>query len=305
MHLRYQVEENCFARNVSFVKAIRRREMQLFSGGRKMREGGVKSARRVFEIIELFGRKKQPLRLKHIVEELHYPHSSVAALLKCMTHLGYLSFDQRKHCYSLTGRLASLTSWSVSDSFETGIVEEVLRNIQKESDELVLLGAENGIHVEYVKTYRSLGKGMQLFIAPGTKRILIQGGAGWFFLRDKAPSAIADIYRRTIKAGYITADKYPLSRLTADLEKSRDNDLIFVTAREVLRQTAHWRGGLIAMQIPVPLGHRELVICIGGAAERLKERLDTLAAILRANREKIREALDQKMDEPLSAVDAA
>jgi DNA-binding IclR family transcriptional regulator len=258
-----------------------------------MKEVDVKSARRVFEIVELFGRRKQPLRLKHIVEALDSPHSSIDALLKCMTHLGYLSFDQRTHCYTLTGRLASITSWSRADDFETDVVEEVMRDIQKQSDELVLLAAESGIYTEYIKSYRALGEGMQLFIAPGTKRILVQGGAGTLFLRNKTADEIADIYRRTLKAGDITTENYPLFRLMSELENSRDKDIIFVTARQVVAPTAHWGGALISMQLPVPQGHRELVICIGGPAERLQARLEFLSGILRAGRERIRQMCDQ------------
>jgi len=53
----------------------------------------VKSACRVFEILEHFKDAKQPLRLSAIAERLHYPLSSTAALLSTMAEQGYLQFE--------------------------------------------------------------------------------------------------------------------------------------------------------------------------------------------------------------------
>jgi IclR family acetate operon transcriptional repressor len=251
----------------------------------------IKSAQRVLEIIECFGAKRQPLRLKHVVEELKYPSSSVAVLLKCMTQLGYLNFDELTHSYSLTGRLAGLTNWVAADSFENGIVDEILRSLQKSCGELILLAAESGLHSEYIKTYRSLGDGIQLYISPGTKRVLILCGAGWLFLSKRSEQEVAEIYRKTIKAGYLKEVEFPMSRLMERLACIRDEDVIYATARESIRPVAHWGGSLISMEIPVPAGHGKLAICIGGPAERLKEKFEKIAKILRASRAKITESL--------------
>lgn len=252
-----------------------------------MRDASVKSAQRVLEIIECLGRMRRPLRLKDIVEELRYPTSSVAVLLKCMTNLGYLHFDERTRHYALTGRLTALTSWVQTSSFESGALEEVLRGLQREAGELVVLAAENGLHAEYIRTYRSLGDGVQLYISPGTKRVLIQAGAGWLFLREKSVCEVTEIYRETIKAGHLTEAEYPLARLLARLEQSRGKDVVFASAKESVRPTAHWDGGLISTEIPVAPGSAKLAICIGGPAKRLESRLDTLAAMLRAARGKV------------------
>ena len=256
-----------------------------------MKDASIKSAQRVFEILECFGNRRRPLRLKHVVEELDYPTSSVAALLKCMTQLGYLSFDDVDRSYSLTGRLAGLTSWVESDSFESGIVDEVLRGLQKESNELVVLATESGLYAEYIRTYRSLGDGIQLYISPGTKRVLVQTGAGWLFLRDRSIREVTEIHRKTIRAGYLTEKDYPLSRLMAQLDHSRERDVIYASARESVLPTAHWGGGLASMELPVPAGHRKLAICIGGPAERLEAKLDLLSTMLRASCAKIAKAV--------------
>lgn len=231
------------------------------------------------------------MRLKHIVEELGYPTSSVAVLLKCMTNLGYLHFDERTRHYALTGRLATLTGWVQASSFESGVLEEVLRGLQKETGELVVLAAENGLHIEYIRTYRSPGDGVQLYIAPGTKRVLIQSGAGWLFLRKKSVREVTEIYRETIEAGLLTEAEYTLARLLERLEQARGQDVVFASAHESVRPTAHWEGGLISMEIPVLAGSPKLAICIGGPAKRLESRLDAIVAMLRVARREVAEAL--------------
>ena len=70
----------------------------------------VKSARRVFEILEFFAMTRRPCRALDIAASLMYPASSTAALLKTMTHRGYLSYEQRSHTYFPTVRLYHVTA---------------------------------------------------------------------------------------------------------------------------------------------------------------------------------------------------
>jgi IclR family transcriptional regulator, KDG regulon repressor len=46
-----------------------------------------KSARRVFDILELFRERQCPLRLKDVADSLDMPTSSAAALLKTMAQM--------------------------------------------------------------------------------------------------------------------------------------------------------------------------------------------------------------------------
>ena len=55
-----------------------------------MADAAIKSARRVFEIMEFFDHERRPLGLKTICDTLGYPVSSGAAMLKSLVTLGYL-----------------------------------------------------------------------------------------------------------------------------------------------------------------------------------------------------------------------
>ena len=50
----------------------------------------VKSADRVFDLLELFERVRRPLRVGEIAERLGVPQSSVSMLLRTMVARGYM-----------------------------------------------------------------------------------------------------------------------------------------------------------------------------------------------------------------------
>ena len=60
----------------------------------------VKSAARVFEVLELFSELQRPLSVREIATRCRYPGSSAAALLTSMKVLGYLAYDERKRMRS-------------------------------------------------------------------------------------------------------------------------------------------------------------------------------------------------------------
>ena len=73
-----------------------------------MDRDAVKSARRAFEILELFERERRPLALKDILDDRGYPASSGSALLKSLVTLGYLDYDNDRRTYFPTMRIAAL-----------------------------------------------------------------------------------------------------------------------------------------------------------------------------------------------------
>ena len=83
-------------------------------------DAGVKSALRVFEVLELFRAEQRPLRLKEVVARLGHPASSMTGLLKTMLAAGYLEHDQATRAYFPTVRLAHLVGWVPGAAFEGG-----------------------------------------------------------------------------------------------------------------------------------------------------------------------------------------
>src|ERR1700749_1509407 len=86
----------------------------------------IKSARRVFDILELFRERQCPLRLKDVVDALDMPTSSAAALLKTMAQMNYLSFESTSRAYLPTLRLSQLGGWVTPANYNGGPIQEVV-----------------------------------------------------------------------------------------------------------------------------------------------------------------------------------
>ena len=138
---------------------------------RCMSDGLTKSARRVFDILELFRERQCPLRLKDVVDSLGMPTSSAAALLKTMAQMNYLSFESTSRAYLPTLRLLQLGSWVTSANYEGGPIQEAVRRIGRKLGETILLGTLTDIYVEIVDILRAR-QPLQYYTHVGTRVLL-------------------------------------------------------------------------------------------------------------------------------------
>jgi DNA-binding IclR family transcriptional regulator len=267
-------------------------------------EGGVKSAIRVFEILEVFREQRRPLRMKDVVDRLGYPASSMAGLLKTMVASGYLAFDATARTYQPSSRLVQLVSWIPGVAFEGGVVAQALRNVARATGELVVLGALDDVAVEYVEALRSR-HGIQLWTPPGTRQSVVRLGLGWMFLaRCLAPGEAAienrellRIYRRSVALGMIDEIALPLEAVAQRVEAVRGEPCVSTDERSYPTgmHPGHPGGGMVWIVLPVPPGHRQLGVGIGGPAARLAENLPQYRAALLHELEMVSEALAQSV----------
>ncbi len=245
-----------------------------------MERNSVKSAVRVFEVLEYFARFRKPSRLRDIVLYLDYPTSSVNALMKSMVAQGYMQFDETTHRYMPAARIAQLTTWINIEGFEQTVVLEAMYRLRAVAGEPVVLATPNDIFLEYVESLHG-SEGINSHIKPGTRRLLTQTGTGWLFMSRMPREVALAIYRRTIEAKELTAAEFPEAALLDRLEEHRDMDVSFIRAKDVLRPTAHWNAAMVSMIIPGPPGHRWLALGAHGPAARLEKKLDLIGAELR------------------------
>ena len=255
-----------------------------------MAEQLVKSAARVFAILEQFDRVRRPQRLKDIATGLGQPVSSTAALLKSMAAQGYLSFEPQTRSYLPTGRLAQIVSWVPFETFEQGIVAQVMRNLQQKTNEMIVLTVEAGLYIEYVQTVRST-EGLQLYIAPGTRRLMVQTNSGWQFLNLHPRSHAIEVYEATIAAGLLDGRSFSRDTFLQCLDTHSLSEVSFARARDLVAPTAHWDGAMVSLMIPVPEGHRPLILGVGGPAYRLEQNREHISNCLLSAQADIRAAL--------------
>jgi IclR family transcriptional regulator, KDG regulon repressor len=234
-----------------------------------------KSARRVFDILELFRERQCPLRLKDVVDSLAMPTSSAAALLKTMAQMNYLSFESASRAYLPTPRLSQLGSWVTAESYESGPVQEAVRRIGRKIGETILLGTVTDIYVEIVDILRAK-QPLQYYTSVGTRVLLVHSGVGWPLLSGESDEAIARIYRRTVKLKKIERGLSSLNRLKAGIDSVRRDG--YCLSRGMVTKGV----GVVGMVVPTPPDHRRLAIGVAGPMERIEKNLARILAAIRA-----------------------
>jgi IclR family transcriptional regulator, KDG regulon repressor len=247
-----------------------------------MSNGLTKSARRVFDILELFRERQCPLRLKDVVDSLGMPTSSTAALLKTMAQMNYLSFESASRAYLPTPRLSQLGDWVTPASYEGGPIQEAFRRIGRKLGETILLGTATDIYVEIVDILRAR-EPLQYFTHVGSRVLLVHSGLGWPLLGELRDEEIARIYRRTIAQRKLQRGLFPLTRLEKEIEQVR-RDGYCLSHGMVTRGV-----GVVGVVVPTPAKHRRLAIGIAGPQERIEKNLPKILAAFRAENARLKD----------------
>jgi IclR family KDG regulon transcriptional repressor len=247
-----------------------------------MSDGLTKSARRVFDILELFRERQCPLRLKDVVDALGMPTSSAAALLKTMAQMNYLSFESTSRAYLPTLRLSQLGGWVTPASYEVGPIQEAVRRIGRKLGETILLGTPIDIYVEIVDILRAR-QPLQYFTHVGTRVLLVHSGLGWPLLGELRDEEIARIYRHTLRQNRIERGVSSLNRLKNDIEQVRRDG--YCLSRGMVTRGV----GVVGMLVPTPAKHRRLAIGIAGPQERIEKNLAKILAAFRAENARLKD----------------
>lgn len=161
-----------------------------------MNQSVIKTAGRVFDVLEYMREVRRPITVREIAEHFQYPLSSIQVLLKSISTLGYLRYDNKKRTYVATPRLAALGEWVAESMAASGISFEVLEQLARDTGLTAILAVENDIYVQY--THVVMGSGRKRFqVQPGTRRLLCMSGLGWALLAPHQDDYIDRMIQRT------------------------------------------------------------------------------------------------------------
>ncbi|MFH0296524.1 helix-turn-helix domain-containing protein [Bradyrhizobium sp. 31Argb] len=158
---------------------------------------GVKSARRVLEILELFDRRKAPLSVQDVTDELGYPQSSASLILRTMTAMGYLYYKGSERVYRLNPRVALLGGWLNESLFHEGRISALMQDVSERTGQTVMLGIESRLRVQYVHIVEGNGA-IRLHLTPGLTRALSRCSIGLIFLADRTDAEIRRLMQRLV-----------------------------------------------------------------------------------------------------------
>lgn len=234
----------------------------------------VKSARRVFEILELFAKLRRPLSAVEIAAECGYPHSSASAILGTMVGLGYLAYETGARTYLPTARLPFLVDWIGTKLFDEKRVRGLMQELSDATRETILLGAQSGLRVQYIEVLDATGP-VRLHARAGDFRSLTHSAMGILLLSRLPDAQIGRLARRLNAEQEDPARHVRLPELLGRIDATRQQGYAF----SVGGITAG--GGAMAMFLPEAVGGMPLAIAIGAAESNLLRNRDQLAAAMR------------------------
>jgi IclR family transcriptional regulator, KDG regulon repressor len=241
----------------------------------------VKSVRRVFEVLELFERRRCPLNATQVGSTLKYPSSSVSSVLKSMVQLGYLSFDEQEKTYFPTPRLLVLGRWVDHALFGRGELLELMQDLHAESGETVVLSARRDLEMQFLHILMAK-QPIALRVSEGETVSMLHSAVGLAELAAMPEDQVERLLDRLRSRGERT-DRAQTAEVMARLSSIRR---IGYSAgyRLVSPDT-----GAVAMAIRSATVGSRYVISVGGPWERIQRREE---AIVRIMRRAIRRHLD-------------
>lgn len=224
----------------------------------------IKTAGRVFEVLEYFRQVRRPLSVRELSEHFGYPLSSTSALVKSIATLGYLSYDSRLRAYSPTILLAMLGDWIYDLSFNRRELIDLLKSVADATGETAILAIQNDVHAQYVQVIQSR-QAVQFFVSPGSRRPLCASGLGWALLTGEDDAGIARIYQRTESqmGKAVLPDDLRVEDVLAQVHKVRQQGYAY--SRSINTPGV----GVIALPLPPSSKGPRLALGIGGLVERL------------------------------------
>lgn len=239
-----------------------------------MAEDAVKSARRVFEILEHFELHRRPLSLKEILDGLGYPASSGSALLKSLMALGYLDYDRERRSYFPTMRIAALGAWVHDSLFGDGTLSQLMTHLHEVTGETVILATQSDLRAQYVHLIRS-AEPLHVAVPPGARRPLAKSGLGWLLLSAKSDEEIEKL-RRRINAEEKGADRLSRDELMATINEVR------LKGHAFSKHTVSDGVGVIGALLPAAPHGRVYAIGVAGPVARLERKEALILAELRS-----------------------
>jgi IclR family KDG regulon transcriptional repressor len=241
-----------------------------------MSDSVIKTARRLFEVLEYFDEIQQPISLKDISAHFDYPVSSASALLKSMVVMGYLDYDSYSRTYMPTMRIATLGAWVQGALFGESRILALMKHMSEVTSETISIGTQSDLYAQYIHIIPST-YAIRYHLKPGTVRPLARSGLGWLLLSARSDDTIERLLRRINVEEDDRTLRITLPELMARIKEIRKRGYVFS------KHTVTAGAGVIAMLLPIRRHGRILAIGVGGPVDRLEEKRKQILTELRAS----------------------
>lgn len=121
---------------------------------RSVEAKAIKSAQRVFEVLEFFDAEHPEASVSDISRRYGYPQSSASELVSYMVHLGYLRRGSRVRTFRPTMRVAMLGAWVQPDLVRNGRLLRLMDELSAETGGSVILATNSGVRLQCLHVVR-------------------------------------------------------------------------------------------------------------------------------------------------------
>jgi DNA-binding IclR family transcriptional regulator len=235
----------------------------------------VKSARRVLEVLEYFAQGVARATVMEIANALAYPQSSTSVLLSTLAHLGYVRFDPADRTYSPTLRVMLLGSSLQDQLFGGGSVVRVMEQLRQRTNQTVMLGLRQGIHVRFI--FSILGRNPHVLRYPmGVLRPVCRSPAGKVLLARLPNAEIQRIARHSNAEALESSQKVSVSRLLTEIADIRQNGWASSEDYPLPNRFT------LAMELPSLPGQPPMAIVLGGRKDIMIRNMTAYLAQMRS-----------------------
>jgi IclR family KDG regulon transcriptional repressor len=240
-----------------------------------MADSVIKTARRLFEVLEYFDEVQRPLSLKDVSGHFEYPVSSASALLKSMVVMGYLDYDGYSRTYMPTMRIATLGNWVQGALFGESRILALMKHMSEVTRETISIGTQSDLFAQYIHVIPS-SYAIRYHLKPGTVRPLARSGLGWLLLSARSDEMIDRLLRRINIEEEDRKLRIALPDLLERIREVRKQGYVFS------KHTVTPGAGVIGMLLPLRRHGRILAIGVGGPVDRLEQKKKIILSELRS-----------------------
>jgi DNA-binding IclR family transcriptional regulator len=237
--------------------------------------GVIKTAGRVFEVLEYFREVRRPLAVREVAAHCRYPLSSTAALLKSMATLGYLAYDRTRKAYFPTVQTAVLGDWVLESLVVNSQVRALADVLHRQCGETVVVGVQSDVFVHYSHVIPSQNA-PRFFTPVGLRRVLCMSGIGWAILSIEPDVDVQRAIVRTIARLRHTAQPITEEYVFEQIRQTRRQG--YALSRSIVTRGA----SMIALPLAVPdIAHGYIGIGVCGFSERIDPKVPHIVETMR------------------------
>jgi DNA-binding IclR family transcriptional regulator len=234
----------------------------------------VKSAGRVFSVLEYFDDLRRPASAVEVRKHLGLPASSASVLLRSLVALGYLSYDPGPRTYMPTLRVALLGDWIQGSTPGDRNLYQLMERLGERTGEVVVLGARTGLRAQYIRVIQATSP-VRLYLKPGTVAPLTRTSVGWVLLSPLPDDQVLRIVARINAEEVDPENRVEPKWLLEQVQGVRRAGYAFCFGR------TRPGVGAVGMLLPRKLGQQPIALAISGIGEAFIESKDKLVSLMR------------------------